>query len=112
MLSSGVIVVRDDDDIGLAQAFIIFREPFPGSTCVGGGGEAERDNIVGILLAFADEDGIRAISRLDDFRQSIENTAGILHRVNPGVIAVRASLSEILRLVAHHPEQERGALSA
>src|SRR5882672_9302081 len=102
MLSSGVIVVRDDDDIGVAQAFTVFCEPFAGSACVGGGGEAERDNIVGILLAFANEDGIPAISRLDDFRQSIENTAGILHRVNPGVIGVRASLSEILRFVAHY----------
>jgi hypothetical protein len=55
----------------------------------------ERGNIVGILLAFADEDG--AVGIFQQFRPAVRYTTDAVEVPDPSALAIRLTLAKVLR---------------
>ncbi len=80
---AGIVVVGDDDDAGAAQSGGIGGAPLAGAAGLGGGGEAEGGEGVGVLLAFDEVEELVAGDGGAESRQAVEDSFNSLEVPDP-----------------------------
>jgi hypothetical protein len=104
------IVVRDDDDIGVAEQFIELVAPLSDAAGVGRRRVAEPHGAVRVPLALADQHAMPGLHRHDQLGELVEHLAGAFGFPNPSALAVRLALAEsfvwIIAVEAHDLEQQ------
>jgi hypothetical protein len=94
MCPSSFVGVAEDHHVLAAQGLAVFVSPFARTTGIGGRDDANLREVVSILLTFSDRNG----SRLDYFRQLIQNSANIGCVPCPFAVPVWFALSKVFRL--------------
>ena len=83
-----------------------FVLPLVGTAGIGRRRQAERVQIVAVLFAFADVDGLLLANRLDQTRQAIRDTSHSRHFPYPAALAIGPSLAKVFRLVTDDLKQQ------
>jgi hypothetical protein len=101
MVAAGIIIVRQQDYVGVAQILTVFVPPFVGPAGAGGRGKSKAANIVAVFFTFRDVDDGAGSYRFHQFWQPVEHSVNTIDVPGPLAILNRAPLPEVFRLVSH-----------
>jgi hypothetical protein len=96
MLSSRFVVIRNYDDIAALEITGMLAFPFTGAASIAGSNDAESSNIIDILLALEDKDGLTVRYRFKEFRQAIRYVTDPFTIPRPAALSITSTLPKSL----------------
>jgi hypothetical protein len=105
VLAAGLVVVGQDHDPGAAECMAVLVLPLEGTSRTGSRREPKPDQVVRVLLAFDQPDGLASRDSGHHAGQVVEDAAGAFEIPDPVAVPVRAPLTEALGLEANDFEE-------